>query len=154
MRLFHGRLVAIYGVLIISSALSSTRDTVLAAAFQSPGIPSTNNSSEERSDWPVYGGASENTHYSSLAQISRTNVKELTVAWSFDTGEQGGLQTSPIIVDGILYGITPTQKVFALDAASGKLLWKFDSGIKGTQPDRGLAYWSSEKDKRILVGVM
>jgi quinoprotein glucose dehydrogenase len=41
-----------------------------------------------------------------------------------------------------------------LDAASGKLLWKFDSGIKGTQPDRGLAFWSDEKDKRILVGVM
>jgi quinoprotein glucose dehydrogenase len=154
MRLFHGRLMAIYGALIISSALFSTRDTVLAGAFQSPGIPSTNNSSEQRRDWPAYGGASENTHYSSLAQIDRTNVKELTVAWSFDTGEQGGLETSPIIVDGILYGITPTQRVFALDAASGKLLWKFDSGVKGTQPDRGLAYWSSEKDKRILVGVM
>ncbi len=81
-------------------------------------------------------------------------MKELAVAWSFDTGEQGGLETSPIIVEGVLYGITPTQKVFALDAANGKLLWKFDSGIKGTQPDRGLAYWASEKDKRILVGVM
>jgi len=55
------------------------------------------------------------------------------------------LQTSPIIVEGILYGITPTQKVFALDAASGKPLWNSDSGIKGTQPDRGLAYWSSER---------
>src|SRR5580658_10174549 len=144
MRLFHGRLMAIYGALIISSALFSTRGAVLAGAFQSPGIPSTNNSSEQRRDWPAYGGASENTHYSSLAQIDRTNVKELTVAWSFDTGEEGGLETSPIIVGGILYGITPTQKVFALDAASGKLLWKFDSGVKGTQLDRGLAYWSSE----------
>ena len=56
--------------------------------------------------------------------------------------ETGGLQTSPIVVHGVLYGITPSQKVFALDAATGKLLWKFDSGIKGTQPDRGLAYWS------------
>jgi quinoprotein glucose dehydrogenase len=154
MRLFHGRLMAICGALIISSALFWTRDAVFAGAYQSPGISSPNNSSEERRDWPAYGGASENTHYSSLAQINRTNVKELAVAWSFDTGEQGGLQTSPIIVDGILYGITPTQKVFALDAASGKLIWKFDSGIKGTQPDRGLAYWPNEKDKRILVGVM
>src|SRR5947208_1929526 len=105
-------------------------------------------------DWPVYGGTSENNHYSRLAQVNRTNVKQLEIAWSFDTGERGGLQTSPIIVDGILYGLTPTQKVFALDAANGMLLWKFDSGIKGTQPDRGLAYWSSKKDKRILVGVM
>ena len=45
-------------------------------------------------------------------------------------------------MDGVLYGLTPTQKVFAVNAATGKLLWKFDSGIKGTQPDRGLAYWS------------
>jgi len=108
----------------------------------------------DRYDWPVYGGTPDNIHYSPLTQINRTNVNQLEVAWTFDTGERGGLQTSPIIVDGILYGITPTQKVFALDAADGKLLWKFDSGIKGTQPDRGLAYWSSNTDKRILVGVM
>jgi quinoprotein glucose dehydrogenase len=105
-------------------------------------------------DWPVYGGSAEGNHYSSLAQIHRGNVRRLQVAWSFDTGEVGGLQTSPIIVDGLLYGITPTQKVFALDAATGKLLWRFESGIRGTQPDRGLAYWSDGKDKRILVGVM
>ena len=123
----------------------------MVRAVPSQDIP---NSNSERRDWPAYGGAPANTHYSDLAQINRSNVKDLSVAWSFDTGEQGGLQTSPIIVEGVLYGITPTQKVFALDAASGKLLWKFDSGIKGTQPDRGLAYWSSQRDKRILVGVM
>jgi len=110
--------------------------------------------SEQLHDWPAYGGAPENNHYSILAQINRENVKRLSVAWTFDTQEQGGLQTSPIIVEGVLYGITPTQKVFALDAATGKPLWKFDSGIRGTQPDRGLAYWSDGKDKRILVGVM
>jgi quinoprotein glucose dehydrogenase len=105
-------------------------------------------------DWPVYGGAPENNHYSPLAIINRDNVTKLAVAWSFDTHEEGGLQTSPIIVHGVLYGITPTQKVFALDAATGKLLWKFDSGIKGTQPDRGLCYWSDGKNATILVGVM
>lgn len=105
-------------------------------------------------DWATYGGAAENDHYSRLAQINRGNVKQLTVAWSFDTGEVGGLQTSPLEVEGTLYGITPSQKIFALDAATGKLLWKFDSGIRGTQPDRGLSYWTDGKDKRILVGVM
>ena len=111
-------------------------------------------STQNSQDWPAYGGAPENNHYSKLAQINRSNVKRLAVAWSFDTQEEGGLQSSPIIVDGVLYGLTPTQKVFALDAATGKLLWKFDSGIKGTQPDRGLAYWTDGKDKRTLVGVM
>jgi quinoprotein glucose dehydrogenase len=105
-------------------------------------------------DWPAYGGAPENDHYSSLAQISRENVKQLAVVWSFDTGEEGGLQTSPICVGGVLFGITPTQKIFAVDATTGKLLWKFDSGVKGTQPDRGLAYWGDGKSARILVGVM
>ncbi|MDQ1409134.1 MAG: quinoprotein glucose dehydrogenase [Acidobacteriaceae bacterium] len=105
-------------------------------------------------DWPSYGGAAENDHYSPLAQINRNNVKELRVAWTFDTGEEGGLQTSPLILNGVLFGTTPSQKVFALNAATGELLWKFDSGIKGTQPNRGLAYWSHGKDRRVLVGVM
>lgn len=105
-------------------------------------------------DWPVYGGTPDNNHYSPLKEINRKNVKRLHLAWSFDTEESGGLQTSPIEVGGVLYGITPTQKIFALNAATGKLLWKFDSGIKGTQPDRGLAYWTDGKDRRVLVGVM
>jgi quinoprotein glucose dehydrogenase len=108
----------------------------------------------QQQDWPVYGGTTNNNHYSPLAQINRKNVSNLTVAWTFDSEESGGLQTSPIIVNGVLYGITPTQKVFALNAATGKLLWKFDSGIKGTQPDRGLAYWADGTDHRIIVGVL
>lgn len=116
-------------------------------------MPGTGNG-QARHDWPVYGGTPENDHYSPLSQITRQNVERLTVAWTFDTGESGGLQTSPIEVNGVLYGLTPSQKVFALDAATGTLLWKFDSEIKGTQPDRGLAYWSDGKDRRIVVGVM
>jgi quinoprotein glucose dehydrogenase len=107
-------------------------------------------------DWPIYGGTSENNHYSPLKKINRENVKQLQVAWSFDTGEQGGLQTSPIEVGGVFYGISPTQRIFALNAATGQMLWQFDSGAKGTQPDRGLAYWSNAngKDRRIIVGIM
>jgi len=149
MRPFSGRLVVISSALATCGAIFFAQHAARASGFQAG-----TNLNQRSSDWPAYGGAPENTHYSALAQINRANVKELAVAWSFDTGEQGGLQTSPIIVEGVLYGITPTQKVFALDAASGKLLWEFDSGVKGTQPDRGLAYWSSEKDKRVLVGVM
>jgi len=105
-------------------------------------------------DWPIYGGTPENNHYSTLSQINRENVKQLQVAWSFDTGESGGLQTSPIIVGGVLYAYTPSQKVIALNAATGMLLWKFDPAVHGWQPARGLAYWSDGKEKRILAGVM
>ena len=133
---------------------SSLRLLVVCALVCSAAAHSQNKDSDVRRDWPAWGGGPENMHYSPLTQINRSNVKKLAVAWMFDTGEKGGLQTSPLVIGDVLYGITPTQKIFAVDAGTGKLLWKFDSGINGTQPDRGLAYWSSGKDRRILVGVM
>jgi quinoprotein glucose dehydrogenase len=104
--------------------------------------------------WPVYGGQPANDHYSSLAQINRQNVNKLRIAWKFDTGEKGALETSPLVIGRVLYAYTPTQKVIALDAASGKLLWKFDSGVAGTGAMRGLAYWTDGRQSRILAGVM
>jgi len=144
--------ILLIGALLLAPALIVTKPAFIARAASSR--PQDTAGVKEHQDWPAYGGAPENNHYSSLAQINRSNVKRLTVAWSFDTKEEGGLQTSPIIVAGVLYGITPTQKVFSLDAATGELLWKFDSGIRGTQPNRGLAYWANGNDKRILVGVV
>ena len=104
-------------------------------------------------DWPVYGGQAAGDHYSNLAQINRKNVRELQVAWKFDAGEEGGLETSPIIVGRVLYAYTATQKVVAIDAASGKLIWKFDSGIKGKNPIRGVSYWTDGKESRVLAAV-
>ena len=141
----------ISGVAIAFIAVASFIAVVKVFANAGQGEPKSKLS--QTHDWPAYGGAPENNHYSSLARINRSNVKQLAVAWSFDTEEEGGLQTSPIIVNGMLYGITPTQKVFALDAVTGKLQWKFDSGIKGTQPDRGLSFWTDGRRGRILVGV-
>jgi len=105
-------------------------------------------------DWPIYGGRGTNDHYSPLTQINRSNVAKLRIAWTFDSHEPGGLQTSPLIVGRTLYAYTPTQKVIALDAATGKLLWTFDSGIKGTQPARGLTYWHDGSESRLFAGVM
>lgn len=138
------RLVVLVLQLCVAAALGGGGREKKARGVEGPSV-----------DWPVYGGSAENNHYSALAQITRQNVKRLAVAWTFDTGESGVLQASPIIVDGVLYGITPMQKIFALDAATGNLLWRFDSGIKGTQPDRGLTYWSDGgRERRILAGVM
>jgi quinoprotein glucose dehydrogenase len=160
----HGRIsatVAVSGLICLAVAAfqlsarpSKAQEAASAAPVSSDRSDVARHSAPAQHDWPAYGAAPENDHYSSLVQINRANVKQLSVAWTFDTGETGGLQTSPLEVDGVLFGITPTQKIFALDAATGKLLWKFDSGIRGTQPDRGLAYWADGKDKRILVGVM
>lgn len=142
-RTLLGKIVACVVVGVAASAIS-----------QSQTSPVIQHAGSEQLDWPVYGGAPENNHYSRLTQINRDNVKQLQVAWSFDTGESGGLQTSPIIVGHVLYAYSPSQRVIALDAATGKLLWKFDPGVRGWQPARGLAYWSNGKEKRILAGVM
>src|SRR5208282_4172522 len=57
-------------------------------------------------------------------------------------------------IGSTLYAYTPSQKVIALDAATGKLKWKFDSGVSSTQPARGVAYWTDGKEERIFAGVM
>ncbi|MGB8030404.1 MAG: PQQ-binding-like beta-propeller repeat protein [Terracidiphilus sp.] len=103
--------------------------------------------------WPTYGG-DDGDHYSRLSQINRANVHRLRQAWVFDTGEKGNIETNPLIVGHTLYAYTPSQKVIALDAATGKLKWKFDSGVVSTQPNRGVAYWTAGKDERIFAGVM
>ena len=63
-------------------------------------------------------------------------------------------QTSPIIVGRTLFTYTPTHQLIALDAATGVLRWRFDAGIRGTGPARGLAYWNDGKERRVLASVM
>ena len=105
-------------------------------------------------DWPVYGGQVEGQHYSPLTQINQNNVTQLKVQWTYDTGEEGIVETNPLVVGRVLYAYTPTEKVIALDAATGKLLWKFDSGVKAQHWARGVSYWTDGKENRIFAGVM
>jgi glucose dehydrogenase len=105
-------------------------------------------------DWPVYDGQAAGDHYSALAQINRSNVHLLKVAWTFDTHEQGGLETNPLVVDGVLYAYTPSQKVVALDAATGNKIWVFYAGTPGYQPSRGLSYWTDGKTKILFAGAL
>jgi quinoprotein glucose dehydrogenase len=102
-------------------------------------------------EWPAYGGGPEGIRYSALHQIDRQNVQRLEVAWSYDSHEEGGLQTNPIVVDGVLYTTTPTSKVVALDAATGILRWKFDSKLESRGSTRGVTYWASGSDRRIFT---
>ena len=102
--------------------------------------------------WPAYGGGPEQIRYSSLTEINRASVGRLEVAWTYDSGESGGLQANPIVVDGVLFTTTPKHRVVALDAASGAVRWRFDSGIEGRGPNRGVAYWSSGGQARIFTG--
>ena len=95
-----------------------------------------------RVDWPVYGGGDDHTHYSTLSQITPANVKQLKVAWTYATRDEfagSEMQANPIVVDGVLYATTPRLQVFALDAGTGKELWRFDPN-NGTGPTSRLRH--------------
>jgi quinoprotein glucose dehydrogenase len=128
-----------------------TAAALLAAGLALPGVRRTAFGSAR--EWPAYGGGPERTRSSPLAEIDRTSVRRLRVAWSYDTGEVGGLQTNPIVIDGTLYANTPTHKVIALDAATGALRWRYDSGLESKGANRGLTYWASGDDRRIFAAV-
>jgi quinoprotein glucose dehydrogenase len=101
--------------------------------------------------WAEYLGGPERNHYSLLNQIDSSNVRQLKVAWEFHTKSPGQIQCNPIIVDGRLYGMTATTEPFALDAATGKQLWRIKSaGTDQFSTSRGLTYWENGEDKRIL----
>jgi quinoprotein glucose dehydrogenase len=107
-------------------------------------------------DWPEYLGGANRDHYSTLDQINASNVGSLRVAWEFHSGDFGQMQCNPIIVNGVLYGATASCQVFALDAATGRQIWRFSVQEKldpGLANDRGVTYWADGDDRRIFCTI-
>ncbi len=102
-------------------------------------------------DWASYHATPGGEHVSPLRQITPANVTQLQPAWRIETGP-GGLQTTPLVIGGVLYAMTPQQEVFAADAGTGAVLWKRALPDSNLQPVRGLSYWTSGKDRRLVVG--
>ena len=102
-------------------------------------------------EWRVYGHDAGGMRFSGLKQIDRSNVSKLQRAWTYvvNRGSEVGiepLETTPLMVDGVLYFTTPTSRAIAVDGETGKELWVFDpfSGQRGSHrpiPNRGAAYW-------------
>ena len=94
-------------------------------------------------EWRVYGGENGSTHYSSLDQINRDNIKDLKIAWAWKsdslvTNPQAGSETTPIMVNGVLYFTMDQRRfVIAADAASGETLWIYRPN-EGERFDRRL----------------
>ena len=103
--------------------------------------------------WSAYGGGPAQLRYSSLDQITRDNVDDLEIAWAWDSGETGGLQTQPLVVDDLVFVYTPSHRTVALDAATGAVRWTFDSGIRGQGPNRGFMYWADGAERRLFSAV-
>lgn len=115
-------------------------------------------SEKKYAGWKIKGGTADGIQYSQLNQINRKNVNQLQVAWRYRSGDadtvnnRTQIQCNPIVVGNILYGTTPTLKAFALEANTGKLVWKFEPGEANTGlgVNRGVTYWEEGDDKRIL----
>lgn len=75
-------------------------------------------------NWPSFFGNDQAWSYSPLDQINTANVKNLSVAWAFSTGEKG-LGATPLVVDGTMYLVAPSNKLFAINAATGQPLWTY-----------------------------
>jgi quinoprotein glucose dehydrogenase len=114
-------------------------------------------------EWPTYGGDLGHTRYAPLEQIDASNFNRLEIAWRFKTDSLGpnrefNFQSTPLMVDGVIYSTAGSRRaVVALDAANGELLWihRLDEGQRGQVAPRqlsgrGLAYWESGDDKRIV----
>jgi quinoprotein glucose dehydrogenase len=105
-------------------------------------------------EWPEYLGGPSRACYSALDQITVANVSGLRVAWEFRSGDPGQMQCNPIMVNGVLFGATATNHVFALDAASGHELWRFkEPGHEFGSNQRGVVYWAQGDDRRILFNI-
>jgi quinoprotein glucose dehydrogenase len=115
-------------------------------------------------EWRSYLGDQGRSHYSRLDQLNTSNVSQLEVAWSFDTGEGGGkvksvghaaMEANPLIIDGKLYFTSPNGRLICLDGETGNQVWAYDPGSgppagRSKNGNRGVAYWADGSDKRIL----
>lgn len=117
-------------------------------------------------EWRHYGGDAGGMKYSPLKQITKANVGRLKEAWTFDTGDwsdgtnymsKSAFEATPLVVDEVMYVVTPFCRVFALDAETGKQLWVFDPQVNlkvrmNLFVSRGASYWTDGRKARVLFG--
>lgn len=107
------------------------------------------NAVREPGQWFTAGRDFGQTYYSPLHEVNATDVTHLGFAWQYKLGMRRGLEATPIVVDGVMYTSGPWGYVYALDAATGRLLWKFDPHVPGGYGkyaccdvvNRGVAVW-------------
>lgn len=148
--------------------LAFKSDTIITIAnFAEESVGGYTDTAGKYKDWKVAGGSRENIKYANIKQIDTNNAGKLAVAWVYhseknDSTRFGSIQCNPIIVNGILYGVSPKLKLFAINAATGMEQWYFDPadsvGNKtwhrnSVNMNRGVAYWEEGPDKRIIYTV-
>ena len=115
---------------------------------------------KENGSWAYHRGDAASSNYSTLDEINPSNVARLQPVWTFNIKDMsadarpGLSQCTPIIVDGALYTVSAKGWLYALDAKTGDQIWSFDpfDGGEGGGTVRGVSYWESGEDKRIIFG--
>jgi quinohemoprotein ethanol dehydrogenase len=115
-------------------------------------------------NWAAYGRTFSEQHYSPLREINASNVSRLGLAWSLDLSDKNFATTAPIAVDGVIYFSPGVSEVYAVDARTGKPLWKYDPEVykvagqkmRGGWGTRGLAFWKGKvylgtRDGRLIA---
>jgi quinoprotein glucose dehydrogenase len=129
-------------------------------------------SPDRSGEWRAYGRDALGSRHSPLAEITRENVKSLTVAWTFHTGELlpdsaaahgTSFETTPLVIDGTMYITTPLGRVIALDPTTGRERWRFNPDVNrklnfGDFTNRGVSYWrgrgSGRCTARLFIGTI
>ncbi|HEY3839882.1 MAG TPA: PQQ-binding-like beta-propeller repeat protein [Bryobacteraceae bacterium] len=119
-------------------------------------------------EWPYYAGDPGGSKHSAMKDINRDNVSRLRPAWVFHTTDvsdgtrwpsRSAFESTPLVVDGIMYVTTPFSRVIALDPETGKELWSFDPHLDLTESanlfiNRGAAYWHDGTKRRVFLGTI
>jgi len=138
--------MTILSIRIVQICLGLAVVTLSSAASLADGVQ------QPASDWPAYGRDGGGSRYSPLADVTRSNITQLKVAWIYRTGDtptktQGSsFEATPILVDGTLYLSTPFNKIIALDPETGAERWRFDPQLDTSVrysdfTSRGVSTW-------------
>src|SRR2546427_7605838 len=132
-------------------AIHSSADSPMKAGYVSE--PRVFSEAAEGNNWLLNGRTFDAQHFSPLKEINNQNIGSLGLAWYLDINSAMGIVAEPIVVDGVIYVSAPLSKIYAVDAVSGKLLWKFDpkvrlnmaiNGSYSARTNGGVAVWNGK----------
>src|SRR5215475_1070300 len=106
--------------------------------------------SSKNVDYASYGGDPGGMRYSTLTQINAQNASQLKEVWRYDLGGPATIENQPIVVNGVLYGVS-AKTVYALDAATGQTKWVYTPATFPGRNPRGVTFWTDGKVRRIIV---